>query len=192
MFASFKEQKNHAMYFRVARRILDRRPDTRFLCVGHTPSNDRSPREYAASLRRLSVELRLDDHLSFLRDRSDVDELYPACDVTVLTSRREGTPNVVIESMACGVPVIATDVADNALILDDDEAMCARVSHLLGDEEALRESALRARTTAAERFSLARWASSIGRLYEAAHDGALGRTAPSAIRATRPVPPADS
>jgi glycosyltransferase involved in cell wall biosynthesis len=177
------------MYLRVARRILDRRPDTHFLCVGHTPSNDRSAREYAASLRRVSAELRLDDHLSFLIDRSDVDELYPACDITVLTSRREGTPNVVIESMACGVPVIATDVADNALILDDasgggvvslddDEAMCARVSHLLADEEALRESALRARTTVAERFSLTRWASSIGCLYEAAHDGALGRTAP--------------
>jgi glycosyltransferase involved in cell wall biosynthesis len=203
MFASFKEQKNHAMYFRVARRILDRRPGTRFLCVGHTPSNDRSTREYAASLRRLSAELRLDDHLSFLTDRGDVDELYPACDVTVLTSRREGTPNVVLESMACGVPVIATDVADNALILDDasgggvvplddDEAMCARVSHLLGDEASLRESGLRARTTATERFSLAQWACSIGSLYEATHDGALGRTASSATRARSPVPPVDS
>jgi glycosyltransferase involved in cell wall biosynthesis len=203
MFASLKEQKNHAMYFRVARRILDRRPGTRFLCVGHTPSNDRSTHEYAASLRQLSVELGLDDHLSFLTDRSDVDELYPACDVTVLTSRREGTPNVVLESMACGVPVIATDVADNALILDDasgggvvplddDEAMCARVSHLLEDEEALRESGLRARTTAAQRYSLARWASRIGSLYEATHDRAFGRTATSASRATSPAPPADS
>jgi glycosyltransferase involved in cell wall biosynthesis len=195
MFASFKEQKNHAMYFRVARRLLDRRPDTRFLCVGHTPSNDRSTREYATSLRQRSAELRLDAHLSFLTDRSDVDELYPACDVTVLTSRREGTPNVVIESMACGIPVIATAVADNALILDDasggdvvplddDEAMCARVSHLLEDDEALRESSLRARTTATERFSLTQWASSIGNLYEATHGGAVGRTARPASRTT--------
>lgn len=203
MFASFKEQKNHAMYFRVARRILDRRPDTRFLCVGHTPWNDRSARKYAASLRQLSAELRLDDHLSFLTDRNDIEELYPACDVSVLTSQREGTPNVVIESMACGVPVIATDVADNALILDDasgggvvplddDEAMCARVSHLLEDKEALRQSGLRARTAAVERFSLPQWASSIGSLYEATHDERLGRTTRSAIPATSPVPPADS
>jgi glycosyltransferase involved in cell wall biosynthesis len=203
MFASFKEQKNHAMYFRVARRILDRWPGTRFLCVGHTPSNDPSTHEYAASLRRLLAELRLDDHLSFLTDRTDVDELYPACDVTVLTSRREGTPNVVIESMACGVPVIATDIADNALILDDvsggtvvplddDEAMCSLVSRLLQDEDLLRHSGLRARTTAVERFSLPHWASSIGNLYEATHDGALGGTASSASRATSPVPPADS
>jgi len=102
---------------------------------------------------------------------------------------------VVLESMACGVPVIATDIADNALILDDasggsvvplddDEAMCARVSHLLGDEEALRESSLRARTTATERFSLTQWASSIGNLYEATHGGAVARTASPAIRAT--------
>jgi glycosyltransferase involved in cell wall biosynthesis len=203
MFASFKEQKNHAMYFRVARRILDCRPGTHFLCVGHTPTNDRSAREYAGSLQRLSAELGLADHLSFLRDRSDVDELYPACDVTVLTSRREGTPNVVIESMACGVPVIATDVADNALILDDAsgggvvplddaEALCARVRHLLEHQEELRECSLRARTTTIERFSLMKWASSIGCLYEAAHNGALGRSATSPIRATWPVPPADS
>ena len=55
---------------------------------------------------------------------------------------------MVIESMASGVPVIATDIADNALILDeasgggvvpldDDEAMCAHVSHLLLNEQAL-------------------------------------------------------
>jgi glycosyltransferase involved in cell wall biosynthesis len=187
MFASFKEQKNHAMYFRVARRILDRRPETRFLCVGHTPSNHPSARGYAASLRRLSTELSLDDHLSFVADRDDVHELYPACDVTVLTSRREGTPNAILESMACGVPVIATDIADNALILDgssggavvpldDDDAMCTRVSSLLEHEIALREASRLARTTAVTRFSVTECASRIGDLYEAIHDRSVGRT----------------
>lgn len=203
MFASFKEQKNHAMYFRVARLILDRHPNTRFLCVGHTPTNERSAREYAASLRQLSADLRLHHNLSFLTDRDDVHELYPACDVTVLTSRREGTPNVVIESMACGVPVIATDIADNASILDltsgggvvpldDDAAMCSRVSHLIANEEALRESGLRATATAVERFSLTRWASSIGSLYETTYDNAFERPASLAPRPIAPVPPPDS
>src|SRR5262249_44295278 len=37
MFASFKEQKNHGMYFRVARRILERHRNTWFLCVSYVP-----------------------------------------------------------------------------------------------------------------------------------------------------------
>ena len=43
--------------------------------------------------------------------------VYNACDLTVLLSMREGTPNVLLESMACGVPVIASEVADNSIIV---------------------------------------------------------------------------
>jgi glycosyltransferase involved in cell wall biosynthesis len=37
-------------------------------------------------------------------------EVYSAADVLVLASEREGMPNVVLESLACGTPVVATDV----------------------------------------------------------------------------------
>jgi glycosyltransferase involved in cell wall biosynthesis len=112
-----------------------------------------------------------------LTNRADVNRLYHACDVTVLTSQREGTPNVVLESMACGVPVVATDVADNALILNDtsggtvvpfgdDESLADQVCRLLGDPAALRSAGAQARRTAVERYSLTRWASAIAALYE--------------------------
>src|SRR5262249_25802104 len=115
--------------------------------------------------------------MKILTNRVDVDQLYHACDVTVLTSRREGTPNVVLESMASGVPVVATDVADNGLILDDasggavvpldhDEALAERVCRLLRDPMALRYAGVRARRAAVERHSLTRWASAIAALYE--------------------------
>jgi glycosyltransferase involved in cell wall biosynthesis len=180
MFASFKEQKNHAMYFRVARRILDRHPDTWFLCVSYVPWypwGHRSVDQYQASLRDLLATARLGDRMKILTDRNDVEQLYRACDVTVLTSRREGTPNVVLESMASGVPVIATDVADNALILDetsgggvvplnDDIAMADRVCCLLADNAARRSASSAARRAAVARHSLTLWASTIGTLYE--------------------------
>ena len=180
MFASFKEQKNHAMYFRVARRILDQRPNTWFLCVSYVPwypwSHHTADR-YQVALRGCLADARLGDRLMILTDRSDVDELYRACDITVLTSRREGTPNVVLESMASGVPVIATDVADNAFLLDeasgggvvpldDDAAMANRVCRLLGAPTALRAAAACARHAAVSRHSLRLWASAIGALYE--------------------------
>ena len=180
MFASFKEQKNHAMYFRVARRILDRRPNTWFLCVSYVPWypwGHETADKYQASLRELLETVRLGDRMKILTDRNDVEQLYRACDITVLTSRREGTPNVVLESMASGVPVIATDVADNGLILDessggcvvqldDDSAMTEHACRLLGDVDALRSASARARRTAVTRHSLTHWPSTIGALYE--------------------------
>jgi glycosyltransferase involved in cell wall biosynthesis len=180
MFASFKPQKNHSMYFRAAMRILDRHPEARFLSVSYVPWypwNGAGAGAYQTSLRTLLGELGLADRLLILTNRPDVDQLYQACDVTVLTSQREGTPNVVLESMASGVPVVATDVADNALILNDtsggavvplgdDQALADRVCRLLGDPAGLRAAGARARCAAVERYSLARWASAIATLYE--------------------------
>jgi len=79
--------------------------------------------------------------------------------------------------MASGVPVVATDVADNAVILDDtsggavvtlgdDEALAERVCRLLRDPAALRTAGAQARCAAVERYSLTRWATAIGTLYE--------------------------
>src|SRR5207247_6151160 len=129
--------------------------------------------EYQASLRTLLAELGLGDRLLILTNRSDVEQLYHACDVTVLTSDREGTPNVVLESMASGVPAVATNVADNALILDAgsggatvpvgaDRALAARVCQLL-DPVALRTAAPKARRCAVGRVSLTSYIAQRGR-----------------------------
>jgi len=180
MFASFKPQKNHPMFFRAAKRILDRQPNARFLSVSYVPWNPWNGAvadAYQASLRTLVSELGLGDRLIVLTNRPDVDQLYSACDLTVLTSRREGTPNVVLESMASGVPVVATDVADNALILDDTsggsvvalgdhEALAGEVCSRLGDPARLRAAGALARRSATDRYSLGRWASALAALYE--------------------------
>lgn len=42
--------------------------------------------------------------------RNDIEQIFQAIDVFLLTSTREGLPNVVLEAMACGVPVVSTDV----------------------------------------------------------------------------------
>jgi glycosyltransferase involved in cell wall biosynthesis len=179
MFASFKPQKNHHMYVRVIQRISKILPETRFLFVGHTPSGDPVAMAHRQEILKRLEEEGLADRCLHLLERSDMEDLYCLCDVTVLTSIREGTPNVVLESMASGVPVVATDVADNARIiadagavvpLDDDAAMSAWVVRLLENEAVRRQMGTAARQRAVNEYSLDRLARSTEQVYlEAVH-----------------------
>jgi glycosyltransferase involved in cell wall biosynthesis len=51
--------------------------------------------------------------------RRDVASLYSVADVAISTSLTEGFPNVIAEAMACGIPVVATDVGDSRPIIGD-------------------------------------------------------------------------
>lgn len=62
------------------------------------------------TLRLRAAELGIEDRVRFLGNRCDVPDLLAAADVTVLTSDWEGMPIAVLESLAAGRPVIATDV----------------------------------------------------------------------------------
>jgi len=140
MFGSFKAQKNHPLLLAAAVRVLARVPRTRFVFVGdELYAGMRDSTEYQRFIRALVDELGIRERCLFLGNRADVESLYCACDLTVLPSLFEGTPNVVLESMACGVPVVCTDVSDNAMIVPD-----GRVGYIvpLGDESALADRIL--------------------------------------------------
>jgi glycosyltransferase involved in cell wall biosynthesis len=168
MFASFKTQKNHPMFFRMARRVLDRHPKTLFLCVGGALHEGLQGSDaYEARMRSMIADLGLRDSVRLVGNRDDIGPWYSACDVTVLTSLREGTPNVLLESMASGVPVVATDVSDNAFVVpdgragfvvpcDDDAAMAERVARLLDRPEERTRMGLAAREWVQSEFSLER------------------------------------
>ena len=168
LFASFKAQKNHPLFFAAARRILKDVPSARFLLVGDQLAGGMHGSDaYKVRMNALVDELGIRNRCIFLGNRDDVHRLYPACDVTVLPSLFEGTPNVALESMACGIPVVATDVSDNALVVPndvagfivpsgDEERLAACISRLLLEPELRSRMGLAARAWVEREFSTTR------------------------------------
>ncbi|MBN1992339.1 MAG: glycosyltransferase family 4 protein [Anaerolineae bacterium] len=60
-------------------------------------------------------------HFSGWRARSELPARYQTADIFVLPSRDEGMPNVVLEAMACGLPVVATQIAGNEELVQEGE-----------------------------------------------------------------------
>jgi sugar transferase (PEP-CTERM/EpsH1 system associated) len=82
---------------------------TRLAIVGDGPM--------LGTLKSLSESMGIGEAVSFLGSRDDVHELYPLFDVFVLPSLVEGLSNVVLEAMACGLAVVATDVGGNSELI---------------------------------------------------------------------------
>lgn len=95
-------QKDYETLLTAFTRLTMQRPRTRLWIAGDGPQRRR--------MERLAADLGIRSRVSFLGFRTDVDELLHAADGFVLSSRWEGSPNVVLEAMSTGVPVVATDV----------------------------------------------------------------------------------
>lgn len=125
VFANFKKQKNHAMLFRSFKLLLDSCPEARLMLVGSQPVDSRGRlNAYQGQLDRLVDDLGIRRQCNFLGHREETEHLYPVCDIAVLPSLHEGTPNVLLEAMACGIPVIATNICDNGYIVRDGQVGC--------------------------------------------------------------------
>ena len=83
---------------------LQELPEARLMIAGSGPERER--------LEALAVQLRVADRVRFLgpQPQAKLREYYNAADAMVLSSSREGWANVLLESMACGTPVVASKV----------------------------------------------------------------------------------
>lgn len=70
-------------------------------------------------LKKYNLPDDIKEKIEYLGYKKNVDEYMKACDVLVLPSISEGCPNVVLESMACGTPVVASDVGAVHDLIED-------------------------------------------------------------------------
>lgn len=102
MVARLHPIKDHVTFLSAARIVLDSLPRTQFIIIGDGPER--------AALEKLCGALEIALNVHFLGTCSDIDRILPAIDVHVLSSHSESLPLAVLEGMACGKPVVCTDV----------------------------------------------------------------------------------
>lgn len=138
-----------------------------------------------AALEARAARPDLAGRVTFLGERSDVDQLLPRFDVFTMSSREEGIPNALLEAMAAARPCVVTRVGGNAEVLDDGrtgwlvpphdpDALAAALAHALGDRAEAARRAAAARRAMIEERSI----DVMVRRHEAFYLRALGREAP--------------
>lgn len=180
MFASIKPQKNHEMLLRALARTPKLRSSVTAIFVGdELHKGAQGTDSYAQAIRSLVAELGLEQNCYFLGNRPDVEKIYPACDITVLPSHFEGLPNVVLESMACGVPTVVSDVSDNAKVVrngcdgfvvaaNDEAEFTDRLLYLIDNPSLVEEMGSNARHRVEKDFSPKAFSHAISEIYSEA------------------------
>ena len=135
--------KGHASLITAAASALTAVPNLHLLIVGDGPMRD--------VLMRLARQAGMADRICFTGWREDVPATLAAIDVYVCSSTTEEMNNSLLQALAAGLPIIATDVGDNARIIRDDldgrivrpssEAIAAALTELAGDTSTQRRFA---------------------------------------------------
>ncbi len=108
--AAFTAEKDYPTFLRAA--ALARKEDSslRFLVLGEGP--------LLGPMRQLAAQLGLADKIVFAGFQPKVGRFLKACDIFVLSSRREGLNNAVLDAMCLGLPVVATEVGGLAELVE--------------------------------------------------------------------------
>jgi glycosyltransferase involved in cell wall biosynthesis len=150
--------KDYPMFLRAAQRVRQAVPQAAFLLAGEG--------ELSASLQRQATELAIESDLFFLGRCENIAALLSLSDVCVLSSKAEGFSNSILEYMAAGKPVVATDVggAREAIVEGDTgflvksgdyAAMGDRIIELLHEPQRASAMGEKGRQVVDQKFSLA-------------------------------------
>ncbi len=148
--------KDHPTFLRAAARVRTAVPDAAFVIAGEGSLME--------SHRELARQLGIERDVFFIGRCDNVPNLLFASDVGVLSSRAEGFANAILEYMAAGLPVVATDAGGvrEAIVegesgfvvpVGDAEMMAERIIQVLGDSKRARHMGRQGKFIVAEKFA---------------------------------------
>ena len=148
--------KNHLELLRAAAQIHNRFPNVEFVLVGDGPLRP--------ELECQAESLGIGRQVVFLGDRRDIPAVLASLDISVLPSASESLSNVIMESMAAGLPVVANNVGGNPELItersgilvspNDQDALVAAIERLLRDANERAELGRNGRRFAQANFRL--------------------------------------
>ena len=161
MIGRLVREKGYLELLEAFARVRPAFPDATLLAIGEALPSDHD--DSADQIRARVRALGLEENVIFAGRRADVPALLAIGDLFVLPSWREGMPRSVIEAMAAGLPVVATDirgcreeviVGKTGLLVPprDAEALARALATLLEDEELRRRMGAAGRERAATYF----------------------------------------
>ncbi len=163
------EEKRPHQFIEIARRLLRRVPNARIVISGDGPMRE--------EMERATEDIR--DSFTLLGRRTDVSTMYAAANATLLCSRVEGFPNVLMEAQFLGCPVVSSDAGGaRETFLDgetgflheceDVDGMASSLARLCSDDALRKRFSQAARAFALERFDLERMVRLTNALYHSA------------------------
>jgi len=153
--AHMEEHKGIKYLLESASLLLQSRNDVSFLVVGEGRLKEK--------LKILCADLKIEENVVFAGERGDIPEILSLTDIFVLPSLREGLPLTILEAMACGKPVIATNVGGIPEVVKDGvsgilispkdpESLHSAMNELLGDREKMKKMGHNGKRVCSESF----------------------------------------
>jgi glycosyltransferase involved in cell wall biosynthesis len=171
-------EKGVDVFLRAASLVSKKGSGVKFAVAGEGPDR--------AALHALLVELGLQDHVELRGQVRDMEEFYSSLDLLVSSSRQEGLPMALLEGMATGLAVVATQVGEVPKVVQDGitgilvppdapEQLACAIESFVGDAEKRSRFGQAGRRRVLEEFSAARMTAEYKEIYNRALARASGR-----------------
>lgn len=158
-------QKGHLLFLEAISKARNKIPSLRALIVGDTTLYDND--EFKSKIRQRAHDLRLDEIVRFTGFRRDIPLIMNAIDIFVSASYKEPFGRTVVEAMAAGKPVVATNTAGSNEILrdgvggflvpiNDAEALANAIVELASDRELAKRIGEEGRRKVMQKYELHR------------------------------------
>lgn len=160
--------KGHEYLIRAMPKVIEENPKAKLLIIGDG--------EMKVNLVKIRDKLGLSNSILFLGERKDVPEILSAIDIFVFPSLREGMPGALMEAMAAGLPVIATDIDGNKELIQngengilvpvkDSEHLTSAINNLISNPNSMHDFAKNARDTIKNEFGIELMVKKLDKIY---------------------------